>query len=79
MRPATRLVVVPPWGERLYDREEWRDALVVVSSGAIELEGEHGVRHRFEKPAFLVLRNPRLRRLVNPAWLPATLLAITRC
>lgn len=72
------MIVVPPWGTRIYDRQEWRDAFVVVGSGAIELESEHGVRRRYETSALLALRDRRLKRIVNPAGTPAMLLAITR-
>jgi hypothetical protein len=32
-----RVVAVAPGGERPYDEDEWRDALVVVERGEIEL------------------------------------------
>jgi hypothetical protein len=78
VRAAVRVIVVPPRGERLYDREEWRDVLVVVGSGSIELESQHGVRRQFERFALLVLTDRRLRRLLNPGARPAILLAISR-
>ncbi|HEX6350358.1 MAG TPA: hypothetical protein VF160_13330 [Candidatus Dormibacteraeota bacterium] len=71
-------MVVPPGCERICNPDEWRDTLVVIGSGAIELETEHGVRRRFERPALLTLRGRRFKRLVNSGGRPATLMVISR-
>ena len=78
MRPSLRVIVVPPGCERGCSPDEWRDALVVVGAGAIELETEHGVRRRFERPALLTLQGRRFKRLVNSGARPATLMVISR-
>jgi hypothetical protein len=75
---TVRRYVVAPCSERAYTRAEWCDALVVVESGAIELESMNGLRRTFVKGDMLTLaRTPlRLMRNRNPA--TAVLSAISR-
>jgi hypothetical protein len=73
-----RLVVVPPGGERAYIATEWRDALVVVERGEVELESLGGVRARFAAGAVLWLTGLPLRTLRCTSAEPAVLAAVSR-
>ena len=73
-----RQVAVPPGGERPYDSSEWDDALVIVTSGVIELEGLSGRRWRFPRGAMLWLTDLPVRALHNPGEEPAQLTAVSR-
>ena len=42
-----RVVTIPAGGARAYEAGEWRDAIVVVDRGEVELEALDGERHRF--------------------------------
>jgi hypothetical protein len=62
-----------------YDPATWRDAIVFVTSGAVELEDESGRRCRFECGAVVCLDGTCLRLLRNPDRArPTRLLAIRR-
>ena len=61
-----RMVALAPGGERPYDAAEWRDALVLVEQGCIELLGAAGGRRTFERGALLWLDGVPLRALANP-------------
>jgi quercetin dioxygenase-like cupin family protein len=78
--PAFELLVfvVAPGGERPYDRADWRDALVVVERGEIELEWQAGPRRRFPRGAVLWLSDLPLRALHNRGREPAVLVAVYR-
>ena len=71
-------VEIAPESERPYDSSEWEDALVIVASGMIELEGLSGRRWRFSEGAMLWLTDLPLRALHNPGRIPAELLAVAR-
>jgi hypothetical protein len=58
-----RAVTIGPGGRRGYDETEWRDALVFVRHGEIELESLTGVRCRFERGDVLCLAGLPLRAL----------------
>jgi hypothetical protein len=73
-----RRIVVAPGAERPYDEEEWRDAIVVVESGRIELECSCGGRRRFGGGDVLWLIGLPLRVLRNRGPVPAVLLAVSR-
>ncbi len=73
-----REITIPPGGSRAYDAAEWRDALVVVERGTIELVGVSGGRRRLERDAVLWLSGLPLRALHNPGDEPAVLAALTR-
>jgi hypothetical protein len=75
MDMRVRVVVVPVGGERAYDAAEWRDALVFVARGRIELGGAGGDRLSVAAGAVLWLDGLTLR---NPGPEPAVLLAVTR-
>ena len=78
MRFHRRVVSVPPGRARDYDEADWRDALVVVVRGEIELEARSGGRERFGRGAILSLAGLPLRALHNRGAVPAELLAIRR-
>jgi hypothetical protein len=75
---SRRMVSVAPGGARAYDAEEWRDALVVVESGEIDLEGLTGSRARFRRGDILWLVGLPLRGLSNRGTGPAVMAAYTR-
>ena len=58
-----RRVVVTPGAERLFVEAEWRDAIVVVESGGLELESSSGPRWRFGRGDVLWLIGLPLRAL----------------
>ena len=73
-----RVIAVAPRSERAYDSAEWRDALVVVGRGAIELESWAGSRHHFGRGEALWLSGLPLRAVLNRGDEPAVLIAVTR-
>ena len=73
-----RVVAVAPGDERPYDEDEWRDALVLVRSGEIELRGVSGARSSFGRGDLLYLQGIPLRALHNPGSEPAVLVAVSR-
>jgi len=75
---AVRVVAVPPGRARAYDAAEWRDALVLVARGEIELEGVGGGRERFRRGAVLSLDGLPLRALHNHGAHAASLVALSR-
>lgn len=78
MRFDRRVVAVPPGGERDYQEAEWRDALVLVVRGEIELEAWSGSRARFARGAVLSLAGLGLRALRNHGAEHAELVAVRR-
>jgi hypothetical protein len=77
MRFDRRVVRVPPGGVLDYDEADWRDALVVVVRGEIQVESR-GSRERFGRGAVLSLASLPLRALHNPGTEPAELVAVRR-
>ena len=73
-----RVVAVAPGDERPYDEDEWRDALVLVRSGEIELRGVSGACSSFGRGDLLYLQGVPLRALHNPGAEPAVLVAVSR-
>jgi hypothetical protein len=73
-----RAVAVEPGGARIYNEEEWRDAIVVVGSGEIELEATGGRRERFGCGDVLCLSGLPLRSLHNRGAEPAVLVTVSR-
>ena len=63
---------------KAYIDEEWRDALVVVETGRIELETQSGIRRGFRTGDVLCLVGLALRALHNPGPGPAVLMAVSR-
>ncbi|HEX6679144.1 MAG TPA: hypothetical protein VF063_00730 [Gaiellaceae bacterium] len=69
---------VAPGATRPYDEAEWRDALVVVERGEIELECVAGTCGTFRRGAILWLTGLPVRALHNRGRDPAVLVAIFR-
>lgn len=73
-----RRIVVAAGSERAFDEAEWRDALVVIERGAIELECVGGSRRRFRSGDVLWLTGLPLCALHNREREPAVLVAVSR-
>lgn len=73
-----RVVAVAPGVDRPYDEDEWRDALVLVRSGEIELRGVSGASRSFGRGDLIWLEGVPLRVLHNPGSEPAVLVAVSR-
>ena len=73
MRFERRTVSVPPGGELEYDEADWRDALVLVVRGEIDVGGR-----RFRRGAVLSLAALPLRAVHNRGAEPAELVAVRR-
>jgi hypothetical protein len=61
-----------------YRAADWRDALVIVEQGEIELEGLGGGRWHFRRGDVLWFTGLPLRALHNPGPEPAVLVALSR-
>jgi quercetin dioxygenase-like cupin family protein len=77
-RFEVRMTAIAPGHTLAYRNSDWRDALVVVEHGAIDLEWLSGARQRLDCGAVLWLAGLRLRALDNRGLEPAVLLAIKR-
>lgn len=73
-----RAVAVAPGCRRAYDEADWRDAIVLVRRGEIELECLSGTTHRFRRGDLLWLSGLPLRALRNRGHEPALLVAVSR-
>lgn len=73
-----RTVTIAPGSSRPYDRAEWRDALVVVESGEVQLETISGHWRRFGAGDMLWLTGLSLRYLHNVGAEPVVLKAVSR-
>ncbi len=73
-----REVILAPDAERAYVAAEWRDALVVVEQGSLELVGLSGTRRRLEGGAILWLWDLPLRALRNPGSVNTRIVGISR-
>jgi hypothetical protein len=74
---AVREIALAPGVTRPFRAREWRDALVMVRAGPIDLEDAAGAVARFGAGDVLCLAAP-LRALHNRGPQPALLLAISR-
>jgi quercetin dioxygenase-like cupin family protein len=74
-----RVVTIAPRCELAISDDEWRDALVVVEHGKVELEGRCGEARRVEAGAVLWIEGLALRTLRNHGPDPAVLTAVSRC
>jgi hypothetical protein len=77
-RFQVRAVAVPPGSTLPYVEGDWRDALVVVHYGEIELECVNGTRRRFADGDVLWLAGLPLRAVHNSGAEPALLAAVSR-
>jgi hypothetical protein len=75
---AVREIALAPGVTRPFRAREWRDVLVMVRAGQIELEGAAGAVARFGAGDVLCLVAARLGALHNRGPQPALLLAISR-
>jgi hypothetical protein len=73
-----RVVIVPGGAERAYVDDEWRDALVVVEDGVIDLECKGGAVGHFRAGDVLWICGLGVRTLRNPGEAPAVLAAVAR-
>jgi hypothetical protein len=73
-----RAIAVEAGVERIYNEAEWRDALVVVSRGEIELDCVGGESWRFGPGSVLYLAGLPLRALRSRGTEPALLVAVSR-
>jgi hypothetical protein len=73
-----RVFTVAPGCARPYAELDWRDALVVVARGEIELETLGCARWRFGRGDLLWLTGLPLRALHNRGAEPARLVAVSR-
>ena len=63
---------------RVYDEAEWRDAIVVVERGEVDLECREGGHWRFRRGDALWLVGLPLRAIHNCGREPALLVAVSR-
>lgn len=73
-----RAVTFEPGGDRIYHRSEWRDALVLITRGEIELECRDGSRRQLGRGDVFWLAGLPLRRIRNRGPEPARLITIRR-
>jgi hypothetical protein len=69
---------IEPRSRRVYDEAEWRDAIVVVERGEVELEFREGSQWRFCRGDALWLVGLPLRAIHNRGHKPALLVAVSR-
>jgi hypothetical protein len=70
--------VLEPGAWQVFDPAEWRDALVIIESGALELHCSRGGHRRFDTGAMLCFLGLGLRALHNPGVEETVLVAISR-
>jgi hypothetical protein len=75
---AVRVVALGPGCERIYDESEWRDAIVCVGCGEIELECLGGTRRFFRRGDILWLAGLPLRAVRNTGTEPVLLVTVSR-
>jgi hypothetical protein len=73
-----RVVQIPPQSALPFEPVEWRDALVVVARGAVEVETESGQRQLFGNGALIWLDRMPVRVLRNPGIETTVLGAVAR-
>jgi quercetin dioxygenase-like cupin family protein len=78
IRFTRRTVVVEPGTSRSSHDAEWRDAIVMVECGDVELECAAGGRRRFAAGAVLWLTGIDIRVLHNVGVDPVVLVAFSR-
>jgi quercetin dioxygenase-like cupin family protein len=73
-----RGMTLDPGGTRPFREEDWRDALVVVEQGEIELRCQAGGSRRFSAGAIMWLQGMDLHELHNPGAEPTVISAVSR-
>ena len=77
--PFVRTTLILARGRALaYDPEQWRDAIVFITAGQIELECENGMVERFGRGCILCLADLALRAVRSTGATPARLVSISR-
>ena len=71
-------ITVAPGHKRAYNETEWRDALVVLERGEIELECVGGASQSLQRGAVVWLTGLPLRALHNHGKEDAVLVAVSR-
>lgn len=69
---------IPPGGELLFKAADWRDTIVLVHDGRLELEWDGGIRWSFATGAILALDGLAPRRLENRGRRGVLLIAVSR-
>jgi FAD/FMN-containing dehydrogenase len=77
-RFARRDVILAPGQERRFEEAEWRDTLVVVVAGSVEIETRCGVRRTFMRGDVAFLTGLSLRTIRNPGQMSAVLDTVRR-
>ena len=78
-RGMARRVIRLPAGAALACREsDWRDTILIVEHGHLEIEDDRGYRHRFDRGAVLTLADTRATMLRNSGTREAVLVAVRR-
>jgi hypothetical protein len=73
-----RAVALAAGVTRIYNEAEWRDAVVVIARGEIEVEVLGGETHCFRRGSVLCLAGLPLRALRSRGPEPAVLVAVSR-
>jgi len=73
-----REIALPPGGELPYEEADWRDALVVLEAGEIELEAVSGARRHLGAGDVFWLVGLPLRALRNAGSEAAVLVTVSR-
>jgi quercetin dioxygenase-like cupin family protein len=73
-----KVVAIAPGAELPFVEADWRDALVVVEVGEVELECREGSRRRFATGDVLWMTGLGLRALRNLGEATAVLVAVSR-
>ena len=75
---SRRVVTIAPGDRRPYVDTDWRDALVVIVRGAVDLECTRAGRRRFEAGTMMSLEGLGLVALFNPGSSDLVIVTITR-
>jgi hypothetical protein len=75
---AQRVLTLPPGESRPYAEADWVDAIVLVATGQVEVEGIGGTRQSFERGDLLWLTGLPVRALHNRGDQAAVLVAVSR-
>lgn len=73
-----RTITLDPGHTRGYEESEWRDAIVVVKHGVVELQDVDDNRRRFARGDILWLDGLSIEALHNPGAEPTVLVSVSR-
>jgi hypothetical protein len=74
-----RDVSIAPDDEVAFEASDWRDAIVHLAVGTLEIEDTLGFRGRFESGAILCFDRMPVRAMRNAGRGPLVLVALSRC